>query len=113
MMRSLPPCYNRKIPEPVTSILKAVPGGIWSPNISIEVVPSKWRNPHLYKLYGYGLCKEKHTPPNPQIALYNLVQETLQIRYLKLLVIIHVYVLYLCISTNQWIYDDIWICHTF
>ncbi len=59
------------------------------------------------------VMKNTHTHPNPQIALYNLVQETLQIRYLKLLVIIHVYVLYLCISTNQWIYDDIWICHTF
>ncbi len=26
----------------------------------------KWRNPHLYKLYGYGLCKGK---PTPKIAL--------------------------------------------
>ena len=23
----------------------------------------KWRNPHLYKLYGYGLCKGFHPPP--------------------------------------------------
>jgi len=26
----------------------------------------KWRNPHLYKLYGYGLCKGK---PIPNIAV--------------------------------------------
>ena len=43
----------------------------------------KWRNPHLYKLYGYGLCKGK---PNPKIAGYK-VQETLHFRYLKFLVI--------------------------
>ena len=24
----------------------------------------KWRNPHLHKLYGYGLCKGKPAPPN-------------------------------------------------
>ena len=24
----------------------------------------KWRNPHLYMLYGYGLCKWKPTPKN-------------------------------------------------
>ena len=23
----------------------------------------KWRNPHLYKLYGYGLCKGVSPPP--------------------------------------------------
>ena len=42
----------------------------------------KWRNPHLYKLYGYGLCKEK---PTPKIAKKK-VQETLHFRYLKCLV---------------------------
>ena len=45
-------------------------------------VPSKWRNPHLYKQYGYGLCKGKSTP---KIAK-NKVQETLHFRYLKFLV---------------------------
>ncbi len=42
----------------------------------------KWRSPHLYKLYGYGLCKGK---PIPKIA-ENKVQY-LHFRYLKLLVI--------------------------
>ena len=43
----------------------------------------KWRNPHLYKLYGYGLCKGVNPPP--KIAGYK-VQETLHFRSLKLLV---------------------------
>ena len=38
----------------------------------------KWRNPHLYKLFGYGLCKGK---PAPKIA-WNEVQY-LHFRYLK------------------------------
>ena len=38
---------------------------------------------HLYKLYGYGLCKGK---PTSKIA-ENKVQETLHFRYLKFLVI--------------------------
>ena len=42
----------------------------------------KWRNPHLYKVYGYGLCKGK---PTPKIAV-NKAQETLHFRYLKCLV---------------------------
>ena len=41
----------------------------------------KWRNPHLYKLYGYGLCEGK---PTPKIA-ENKVQY-LHFRYLELLV---------------------------
>ncbi len=39
----------------------------------------KWRNPHLHKLYGYGLCKRKAIP---KIAEYK-VQETLHFRSLK------------------------------
>ena len=38
-------------------------------------------DPHLYKLYGYGLCKGK---PDPKIAEHK-VQETLHFRYLKFL----------------------------
>ena len=30
--------------------------------ITIHFRYLKWRNPHLYKLYGYGLCKGKPTP---------------------------------------------------
>ena len=43
----------------------------------------KWRNPHLYKLYGYGLCKGK---PIPKMALWG--SGFLHFRYLKLLGII-------------------------
>ncbi len=43
----------------------------------------KWRNPHLYKLYGYGLCNGN---PTPRIAEHK-AQETLHFRYLKLLLI--------------------------
>ena len=42
----------------------------------------KWRNPHPYKQYGYGLCKGK---PTSKIA-ENKAQETLHFRYLKCLV---------------------------
>ena len=42
-------------------------------------VSSPW-----YKLYGYGLCKEKKHHQN---IAENKVQETLHFRYLKLLVI--------------------------
>ena len=43
----------------------------------------KWRDhPHLYKPYGYGLCKGR---PTPKIA-ENKVQETIHFRYLKFLV---------------------------
>ncbi len=43
----------------------------------------KWRNPHLYKLYGYGLCKGK---PTRKIAEYKV--QYLRFRYLKFLVIL-------------------------
>ena len=39
----------------------------------------KWRNPHLYKLYGSGLCKGM---PIPKAALF----QYLHFRYLKFLV---------------------------
>ena len=41
----------------------------------------KWRNPHLYKLYGSGLCKGK---PIPQIAPNKVFSETLHFGYLRL-----------------------------
>ena len=41
----------------------------------------KWRNPHLYKLYGYGLCKGKPTPKNSRTM--PVLQETLHFRYLQ------------------------------
>ena len=44
----------------------------------------KWRNPHLFKLYGYGLCKGNPISKTAE----NKVQETLHFRYLKCLVII-------------------------
>ena len=37
-----------------------------SPNISDRYL--KWRNHHLYKLYGYGLCKGKPTQENSLIC---------------------------------------------
>ena len=43
----------------------------------------KWRNPHLYKLYGYGLCKVPKT--HPKIAEHKV--QHLHFRYLKFLVI--------------------------
>ena len=36
--------------------------GVMSP--SMKQVPFYWRNPDLYKMYGYGLCKG--TPPPPK-----------------------------------------------
>ena len=44
----------------------------------------KWRNPHLYKLYGYGLCMGKHTP---KIADYK-VQYLHLLSYQKFLVMV-------------------------
>ena len=44
----------------------------------------KWGNPHLYKLYGYGLCKG--VSPTPKIAKHKVLSETLHFRYLKFLV---------------------------
>ena len=46
----------------------------------------KWRNPHLYKLYGYGLLAREFS--HHQKIAENKVQETLQFRYLKFLVIL-------------------------
>ena len=43
-----------------------------------------WGDPHLCKLYGYGLCKGN---PTPKTAGYK-VQETLHFRYLKRLVML-------------------------
>ena len=43
--------------------------------------PLKWRNPHLYKLYGYGFWRANFTT---KIAGYKV--QYLHIRYLKLLV---------------------------
>ena len=48
----------------------------------------KWRNPHLYKLYGYSLCKGNPTPKTAK----NKVQETLHFRYLKLLDLLVIFV---------------------
>ena len=35
-------------------------------------VPSKWRNPHLYKPYLFGLCKGKPLPQNSRIFRFFL-----------------------------------------
>ena len=74
------------------SVVRWEPGDLWYLECLRfrDLIPKhferylKWRNPkHLYKLYGYGLCKRQ---PTPKIA-ENKVQETLHSRYLKLLVI--------------------------
>ena len=38
----------------------------WRTHQTYQVLYLNWRNPHLYKLYGYGLCKGKH--PTQKIA---------------------------------------------
>ena len=45
----------------------------------------KWRNPHLYKLYGYGLCKG--VGPTPENSLLRFRKPS-NFRYLKFLVIV-------------------------
>ena len=49
--------------QPPTRFLIPKLSNIHLPSITRHFRYLKWRNPHLYKLYGYGLCKGVHPSP--------------------------------------------------